>query len=153
MYSFLVSAVRAQNGTDFPSETLPLIFLTFESVLFFITDILFIFLIAYRKWKKTEDATNFQYHSPIFNQLFYCSAACLVFNNFLFLGAFITDFDSTDTFIIGATLLFILIETYTASLIGVFFASISIFSFLAVIQRIVILYLPSYKCFVMGFVQ
>uniref|UniRef100_A0A1I7V223 G_PROTEIN_RECEP_F1_2 domain-containing protein n=1 Tax=Caenorhabditis tropicalis TaxID=1561998 RepID=A0A1I7V223_9PELO len=109
----------------------------------------FLLLIVYRRVKttNTEDI-----HSPIFNQLFYLSAVCVILNVISVLirviwnfGDFSHDYD-----------LLLFVSTLTAFgvwylLSSIIFCSIVMFTFLSAVQRIVILYLPKLKFLVTGY--
>ncbi|EFP12077.1 hypothetical protein CRE_30066 [Caenorhabditis remanei] len=150
MYHLLIIGIRSRNDTTDYYDSIATIVQTYETIVFILNNISFICLLVY-KYRKKADTTDKNLHEPIFNQLFYNSAICLVINDICTLVTFVTSdpehLDAAGTFIYTVM---VLLEVFFMLLASVMFAVITVFSFLASIQRIVILHLPNYKFIVTG---
>ncbi|EFO90619.1 hypothetical protein CRE_08276 [Caenorhabditis remanei] len=150
MYHVLIIAMRSSNDTTAHYNSIATIYQTYEILGFIINNILFLCLLVY-KYRKKADKTDENFHEPIFNQLFYNSAVCLAINDICTLVSFVIGDPgkaiSAEVYIFS---LAVLLEMLFMWLASVMFAIITVFSFLAAIQRIVILYIPNYKYLVIG---
>ncbi|KAF1768954.1 hypothetical protein GCK72_000767 [Caenorhabditis remanei] len=142
--------MRSSNDTTAHYNSIATIYQTYEILGFIINNILFLCLLVY-KYRKKADKTDENFHEPIFNQLFYNSAVCLAINDICTLVSFVIGDPgkaiSAEVYIFS---LAVLLEMLFMWLASVMFAIITVFSFLAAIQRIVILYIPNYKYLVIG---
>ena len=119
-----------------------------------IGNLLFLFLVFYHRRKTSEsEKKEFEYHhAPIFSQLYYISAFCLFTTNFCFALTIIGNWSGNGTIYKLSVIFLVYIEILFTIFYNVVLGSIIMFSFLAAFQKIVILYIPSYKWSVTGLV-
>uniref|UniRef100_A0A1I7V226 G_PROTEIN_RECEP_F1_2 domain-containing protein n=1 Tax=Caenorhabditis tropicalis TaxID=1561998 RepID=A0A1I7V226_9PELO len=112
------------------------------------SNISFLLLILYRHFKERNPGAK-DLHSPIFKQLFIFTTFIVILNavslaiRLLWQVGILGDYGSM---VALAVVVFVLFYTHS-----IFFSSIILFSFLAAIQRIVILHWSKYKYLVTGF--
>ncbi|EFO99907.1 hypothetical protein CRE_19041 [Caenorhabditis remanei] len=108
--------------------------------------------ILYHRRKTSEsEKKEFEYHhAPIFSQLYYISAFCLFTTNCCFALTIIGNWSGNGTIYKLLVIFLVYIETLFTIFYNVVLGSIIMFSFLAAFQKIVILYIPSYKWSVTG---
>ncbi|EFO90565.1 hypothetical protein CRE_08274 [Caenorhabditis remanei] len=145
----MILAVRSRNDTD-SYNGIATIIQTYEIIEFIVNNILFLCLLVY-KYRKKADTTDENFHEPIFNQLFYNCAVCLAINDICTLCTFVIEAPeevvSVEAFVYS---LLATLDILFMFLVSVMFAIITVFSFLASIQRIIILHIPNYKYLVIG---
>uniref|UniRef100_A0A1I7V222 7TM_GPCR_Srx domain-containing protein n=1 Tax=Caenorhabditis tropicalis TaxID=1561998 RepID=A0A1I7V222_9PELO len=140
---------KPSNGSDDTMEDLLEEFNIYKIIVDVLNNSSFLLLIVYRRVKtiNTEDI-----HSPIFNQLFYVSAFCVILNGIAVSIRIIWDYGNfshdSDLFLFYSTIAVFGVWYLMSSII---FCSIVMFTFLSAIQRIIILYIPKLKFLVTGY--
>ncbi|ULT91970.1 hypothetical protein L3Y34_009571 [Caenorhabditis briggsae] len=155
-----VSFIENANYNDsimrkFREITFFKIFEIYNLITVFIGDLLFIFLSIYarRKTISSSEQREFQeHHAPIFSQLYYISLLYLIAENFVFLLQAIGEISSNEsvfTFLFSARM-FIDVDFFRVFQ-NVLFASVTVFSFLAAAQRMILVYFKSNKWIITEF--
>uniref|UniRef100_A0A1I7V225 G_PROTEIN_RECEP_F1_2 domain-containing protein n=1 Tax=Caenorhabditis tropicalis TaxID=1561998 RepID=A0A1I7V225_9PELO len=134
----------SRNSSDAVTRNVWYICTVYKTIADILNFIAFILIIIYKKMKKTR---NEDIHAPIFNQLFYISAFCVFMNSVSFVLRMASENSLTENGFYVSSLLISLLWMLTYAII---YCSIVFFSFLAGVQRMIILYLPKYKCYVVG---
>ncbi|EFO90662.1 hypothetical protein CRE_08277 [Caenorhabditis remanei] len=149
MNSYDIISIRQYQDSDDYCNSLATIAQTLKVTFLVFNNVLFSLLILY-KLRKSKDVQDQNFHEPIFNQLFYNSAAFLVLNNIIVFSSFFWDLSDEATALTYLTAAIISIEVFLECSCSILFAIITLFSFLASIQRIIMIYFSDYKWIVTG---
>ncbi|CAP21221.1 Protein CBG24669 [Caenorhabditis briggsae] len=143
------------NNLESSKSTFIKFYEIYNLITVFIGNLLFIFLFIYnrRKTANSSEQREFQeHHAPIFSQLYYITLLYLISENFCFLLYAIGEISSNEKVCAILIALKISMESGFFDVFqNVLFASVTVFSFLAATQRMILVYFSSIKWIITGF--